>query len=142
MWELRLASSDTRSTAIKFPDTFPVQTMSIMRLLRVVEEKAPEKLVPITDAFFGQIWGVESKGASAAAKPENFRSVLSTSLVSDEELKSLMDAAVSTENKDRIKSDAAKLVEQGAFGFVRSMALMAVACRVADIPIWPYSRGW
>lgn len=93
--------------------------MSVARLLRVVQERRPEKLREVVDVFFAQIWGPNSEGATRASKPENFRKIIPTSLFSDAELKELMDAAVTPENKERIKTDAATLVEkEGAFGFV------------------------
>lgn len=105
---------------VTFPDSFPVQTMNIMRLLRVIQEKEPSKLDALTAAFYAQTWGPDTKGATRAAKPENFRSVIPTSLLSDADLERYVEESQSTENKDRIKADAAKIVEEGAFGFVGS----------------------
>lgn len=101
--------------------------MSIMRLLRVIKDKAPNKLRPATDIFYGAVWAGDSKanlGATASAKPENFRQILPKELFSDDELKALVEASMSQENKDRIKAEAAKVVEEeGAFGFVSHLVL-------------------
>lgn len=64
------------------------------------------------------MWGPNSKGATASSKPENFRSLIPTSLLSDSELQMLLELSQTNENKDRVKAEAAKLVEEGAFGFV------------------------
>lgn len=40
----------------KYPPTFPINTVAVARFLRVLEDKAPAKLIPVTDAFYvGQI---------------------------------------------------------------------------------------
>lgn len=39
-------------TAIQFPDGFPVNTIHIVRLLRVIEDKMPERLLPVTELFY------------------------------------------------------------------------------------------
>ncbi|KAK4055149.1 hypothetical protein OIV83_000429 [Microbotryomycetes sp. JL201] len=102
---------------IKFPDSFPVQTMHVVRLLRVIADEAPEKLLAVTECFYEQIWTPKSKGATAAAKPENFRSVIPSSLVSDDKLKQWIEKSQADENKNRIKEESKQLVEQsGAFG--------------------------
>ena len=103
---------------VQFPDSFPVNTINIMRLLRVIEDEAPAKLGALSDIFYGQTWGPETKGATASAKVENFRGIIPPSLLSDDELKRYVELSQSAENKERIKSDAAKVVEEGAFGFV------------------------
>lgn len=64
------------------------------------------------------MWGPDSKGATASSKPENFRSLIPTSLLSDSELTTLVELSQSNENKERVKVEAAELVEEGAFGFV------------------------
>ncbi|KAM0793539.1 hypothetical protein ACM66B_000977 [Microbotryomycetes sp. NB124-2] len=103
---------------IKFPDSFPVQTMHVVRFLRVIEDDAPEKLQDVTECFYEQIWTPKSKGATAAAKPENFRSVIPTSLVSDEQLKEWIEKSQTDDNKSKVKDDSKRLVEEGgAFGF-------------------------
>lgn len=66
-----------------------------------------------------QTWGPDTKGATASAKPDNFRSVIPSSLISDQDLKRYQELAGADSNKERIKNEAAKLVEEeGAFGFV------------------------
>lgn len=75
------------------------------------------------------MWGPNSKGATASSKPETFRSLIPTSLLSDSELKKLLELSQSNENKDRIKGEAAKLVEEGAFGFVSQSRPRQQLCR-------------
>lgn len=40
------------SSAYGFPDNFPVNTIHIMRLLRVVEDEKPSALKPLTEIFY------------------------------------------------------------------------------------------
>ena len=65
------------------------------------------------------MWTPKSRGAIAASQPKNFRSVIPDSLLSDDELKTLLEQSQTDENKDRIKKESKDLVDnKGAFGFV------------------------
>ncbi|GAA5878888.1 hypothetical protein JCM1840_000831 [Sporobolomyces johnsonii] len=105
----------------KFPSTFPINTIHCIRFLRAVEHHAPDKLEAATDLFFQLIWN-PSDGHSAddALKPESFApAVRAAALFSnDAEVAKLLEAANSSENKDRLKREATALVDEGgAFGF-------------------------
>ncbi|KAK4057729.1 hypothetical protein OIO90_001377 [Microbotryomycetes sp. JL221] len=109
---------------IQFPDSFPIQTLHVIRLLRVIQDEAPDRLESILDCFYEQIWTPKSNGATAASKPENFRKVIPTSLANDSELKNWFEKSTSEENKTKIKLEGQELVEKGgAFGFLMAFFL-------------------
>jgi hypothetical protein len=58
------------------------------------------------------MWGLTSD-APAAAKPENFRGFIPTSLISDKDLAEWIAISQTTENKDRVKGESDALVESG-----------------------------
>ncbi|BGP12203.1 hypothetical protein JCM10213_007459 [Rhodosporidiobolus nylandii] len=102
-----------------FPDEFPLSTIHAMRYLRAVEEKygQGEVLEKAVDAFFAAIWQPSaSLRAVEAIKPANFARI-SSSFLSLEEANKVAELAVSEEIKGKLKSEAAALVEEGAFGF-------------------------
>ncbi|SCV68062.1 BQ2448_183 [Microbotryum intermedium] len=116
-FDLPLAS-EYLQLPFEFPDNFPVNTMAVARFLRQVEEASPDRLRATTDIFFNAIWGATKvQPASASAKPETWRKLLPSSLFDDQELQELVKQSMGTENKDRVKAEAAALVGDGAFGF-------------------------
>jgi 2-hydroxychromene-2-carboxylate isomerase len=45
-------ASKNMGVPYRFPKVFPVNTIHSIRFLRVVEDKAPEKVAPLTEIFF------------------------------------------------------------------------------------------
>lgn len=95
----------------KFPNPFPVNTINCVRLLRVIEEKAPAKLDAATGLFFSAIWGPDAEAQTAITLPGCFDVV--KSLFDEATLKAYIEESGGPANKDRIKADAAKLVAEG-----------------------------
>lgn len=58
------------------------------------------------------MWGLTSD-APAAGKSENFHKFIPTSLISSKDLEEWIVLSQSTENKDRVKAESDKLVEDG-----------------------------
>jgi glutathione S-transferase kappa 1 len=95
----------------KFPTPFPVNTINCVRLLRVIEDKAPAQLAAATDLFFAAVWGPEAQAQTAITLPGCFDVV--KSLFDEATLKAYIEESGAAANKDRIKADAAKLVAEG-----------------------------
>ncbi|GAA5908992.1 uncharacterized protein JCM6883_002574 [Sporobolomyces salmoneus] len=103
-----------------FPETFPINTIHIMRFLRAVEQAQPEKLEQTTDFFWELVWNrKEGPTAKDAIDPSFFsKKLVSANVFTEEEVKKLVELSQSGEIKDALKNEAGKLVEEkGAFGF-------------------------
>ncbi|GAA5999918.1 uncharacterized protein JCM10292_003537 [Rhodotorula paludigena] len=102
----------------KHPESFPVNTIHCMRVLRAVEDKLPDRLEKATELFFDAVWRPSSgKTANDAITPSTYPTLLKA-LFSDSEIKQLLEHANSEEIKGKLKSESKQLVEEGgAFGF-------------------------
>ncbi|GAA99108.1 uncharacterized protein L969DRAFT_103154 [Mixia osmundae IAM 14324] len=102
---------------LQMPNEFPINTIHVARLLRVIKDRKPQALLPATDRFFECIF--DGKGREMeVTKAQNLPRLLSGIDGLDEEaLKPLMEEAASAENKLRLKDEATEAVEEnGAFG--------------------------
>ncbi|TNY23776.1 thioredoxin-like protein [Rhodotorula diobovata] len=103
----------------QFPTKFPLNTIHCMRLLRSIEEIAPEKLEKATDLFYGAIWQpTGGKTALDAIDPSNFASMLAQdNLFSKAEIDKVVELSTSDKVKGLLKSESQQAVDEGAFGF-------------------------
>ncbi|GAA5909353.1 hypothetical protein JCM6882_000961 [Rhodosporidiobolus microsporus] len=112
-------ASEFYGVQYKFPSTFPLSTIQAMRLLRAVEEKygQGEVLDKAVDGFYAAVWQPSpSLPAVEALKPENLPKVASTCLPKSD-IDELLQLASSNGIKEKLKSESAAVVEEGAFGF-------------------------
>ncbi|KAI8459604.1 hypothetical protein BY996DRAFT_3662193 [Phakopsora pachyrhizi] len=112
--------------------TFPVNTLKVMRLLRVIRIYKPEKLDACTDRLFKATFvdkispgdfDIIVKALSSNQASSSFSNVRPSKsekavIFNESELKNLMAKAESDENKVGLKEDTEKLVNQEfCFGF-------------------------
>ncbi|OAV99142.1 hypothetical protein PTTG_02889 [Puccinia triticina 1-1 BBBD Race 1] len=93
---------------------FPFNTLPIMRFLKVVQEKAPDRLEASTDKLYEVVF--ENK----VEVSDNIAGVLGSLSPAPFEASALEEyvrLSSSTETKERVKQDAERLVAEGAFGF-------------------------
>ncbi|KAK4705529.1 glutathione S-transferase kappa 1, partial [Phenoliferia sp. Uapishka_3] len=101
---------------VQFPSTFPINTIHIARLLRVIEDEAPSALEPITALFFNAMWSPNAD-ANFTVQPKNFAAVIPAEILSRADLEKYLKMSQTDVNKERMKVEAAALVAEGAFGF-------------------------
>lgn len=96
---------------LTLPEVFPGNTLSTMRFLCAVEERAPARLLEVSLALYREHWG---KGA-AVDDPATLVAVARGAGLADAEalVASTSDPAV----KERLKKSTDEAVERGAFGF-------------------------
>ncbi|GAA5949923.1 hypothetical protein JCM3765_007740 [Sporobolomyces pararoseus] len=103
-----------------FPETFPINTIHVMRFLRAIEKAQPDKLEKVTDFFWDLVW-TRTGGHSAkeAIDPAFFsKKIVASKVLTEEEVKKLIEISQTDEIKEALKSEAADLVnKEGAFGF-------------------------
>lgn len=78
-----------------------------------MQEEEPQKIGPLTNLFFEQLWG-ESGDAVEAIKPSSWSKFIPTSLMAPAKLDEYISLSGSPENKDGVKGDAAQLVAEGS----------------------------
>ncbi|KAM0753156.1 thioredoxin-like protein [Meredithblackwellia eburnea MCA 4105] len=100
----------------KYPEVFPVNTINIIRFLRIAEDKVPEKLEALTAIFFDAIWGQSAK-ATENINPKTFASFIPKDVLTQAQVEEFIQLSQTEENKDRVKKDASDIVAAGAFGF-------------------------
>ncbi|GAA5909388.1 hypothetical protein JCM6882_000968 [Rhodosporidiobolus microsporus] len=102
-----------------FPTTFPFSTLDAMCMLRAVEEKygQGQELDKAVDGFFAAVWQPSaSLPAVEALKPENLPKVAAMCLPKSN-IEELLQLASSNGIKEKLKSESAAVVKEGAFGF-------------------------
>eukprot|EP00475_Leptophrys_vorax_P010006 TRINITY_DN1668_c0_g1_i2.p1 TRINITY_DN1668_c0_g1~~TRINITY_DN1668_c0_g1_i2.p1 ORF type:complete len:221 (+),score=56.07 TRINITY_DN1668_c0_g1_i2:683-1345(+) len=93
------------------PEKFPIVTLNNMRVLIWLQEKYPDKLIPVARAFWEMYWG----NGKDSSTPEAIQDVLNRLLPEDTEgwKAAVQDPAV----KEKLASNTQRAVESGAFGF-------------------------
>ncbi|GAA5834887.1 hypothetical protein JCM3766R1_002031 [Sporobolomyces carnicolor] len=103
-----------------FPESFPINTIQVMRFLRALEQAHPDKLEPATDFFWELVWNRKgSESAKDAIDPATFcEKLVRANVLSQDQVKRVFELSQSSEIKDALKNEAAQLVNKdGAFGF-------------------------
>lgn len=107
-----------------FPETFPINTIHVMRFLRAVEKAQPDKLERVSDFFWDLVWTrTGGHTAKEAIDPQFFCNKLVESNIFSssggrDQVDDLVKLSQTDEIKAALKSEAAELVNQeGAFGF-------------------------
>ncbi|EFP91254.2 uncharacterized protein PGTG_17111 [Puccinia graminis f. sp. tritici CRL 75-36-700-3] len=85
-----------------------------MRFLKVVQEKDPGRLEASTDRLYEAIF--ENK-VKVADNPSGVLGSLSPSVLDASRVEEYRQQSSSEETKEKVKRDAERLVEEGAFGF-------------------------
>ncbi|KAA1075213.1 hypothetical protein PGT21_031310 [Puccinia graminis f. sp. tritici] len=93
---------------------FPFNTLPMMRFLKVVQEKDPGRLEASTDRLYEAIF--ENK-VKVADNPSGVLGSLSPSVLDASRVEEYRQQSSSEETKEKVKRDAERLVEEGAFGF-------------------------
>jgi len=99
------------------PSNFPGpdhNTLPVSRFLRVIKDEcSPSTLSAVTHFLFEQLWARHVK----LLAPE-FLGGLCPSIFTEKQLKDFIDKSVTPENKEKVKNEAAAVVEEyGCFGF-------------------------
>ncbi|MDP2345790.1 MAG: DsbA family protein [Deltaproteobacteria bacterium] len=92
-----------------FPEDFPANTLSTMRLLSLVADERPERLLPLSRAFWQRSW----RDSQEVSKPDSMRAVCAAVDVDPALVDRIGEQAV----KDRLKAHTDEAVARGAFGF-------------------------
>lgn len=95
--------------AMGFPEDFPSNTLSAMRLCTLVEMEQPQRLEALSRALWQRHWG-EGKEVGSA---EGLAAACVAADVDAGLVARIGEAAV----KDRLKASTDEVVERGAFGF-------------------------
>lgn len=99
--------------ALTLPAVFPQSTLGAMRLLTAVDERAPEKVAPLTRALFARFFG---GGEQLIDDPAALTAALAEAGVPAADVPALLDATGSPATKDRLRAVTDEAVARGAFG--------------------------